>query len=750
MWRRIALAAVAALLTLPVAAQARVTQAETVLPPGNSGFVPTVGLPNPHLNDQLALYQAFQFKPAGFDLAGSTETPFTGVTITRDAYGVPNIRAGNDHDLWKGVGYAVAQDRLVQLELFRRATQGRLAEIPTLQGRIGDDIIARRDYYTIPELQRFVNRLPKALRDRFAAYADGVNAWIAKVNSDPTKVPLEFTALQLKMAPWKAVDSASIGVQLARTIPSGDGNELANWEALRKLGPKRFNSLLPLRRKGQVATIPASAGKFPSTPGRTRKDERAGFKRSQRFLKGLKAPKAASTASAALIRGGSDAWAIRGSGKRSWLFHGPQLGFEIPEQLFEFEVHRPGLDARGVTPPGLPIVGIGRNAHIAWGLTSGSSDDDDLYAEKLKGKERYRYKGKTRKMQCRNETFHVNGQPDVKQRICRTVHGPVQARSGAKTAWARKYAIWGHEMQTIVGLSQLNTASSVKGAAKAISKVTWNENTMVADDHGNIGWFHPGRLPNKPKRWDERLPFPGTGNAEWRGILKVSQRPHVINPKQGWLANWNNAPSVGWTIGDGPDQDRNEGPYHRAAYLKRLVSAVAKNPSYAAVKGIDRVSGTHAQQRALLDARIKAAANGATGASKALLDAVVAWDGSYDEVDGANTVDPGVASWEALKDAAVGTLPKASRDWLGGPGRSHVFDFGGADGVAFLRLKSAGIRKAAGVAAAALTQRFGSADPAKWREPRRMYEVGATGLAPKPALKFYDRGTWQEAYELAP
>jgi penicillin G amidase len=750
MRRSIALAAVAALFTLPAAAQARVTQAETVLPPGNSGFVPTAGLPNPHLDDQLGLYQSFAFKPAGFNLPGTSETPFTGVTITRDTYGVPNVHAGNDHDLWKGVGYAVAQDRLVQLELFRRATQGRLAEIPTLEGRIGDDIIARRDYYTIPELQRMLKKLPASLRARFGAYAEGVNAWIAKVNADPTKVPLEFTLLGLKMSPWRAVDSASIGVQLARTIPSGDGNELANWEALHKLGPKRFNSLLPLRRKGQVATIPASAGKFPSTPGRTRKDERVGFKRSQKFLKGLKAPAATSTASAALIRGGSDAWAIRGSGKRSWLFHGPQLGFEIPEQLFEFEVHRPGLDARGVTPPGLPIVGIGRNAHIAWGLTSGSSDDDDLYAEKLKGKERYRYKGKVRKMQCRNETFHVNGKPDVKQRICRTVHGPVQERSGSKTAWARKYAIWGHEMQTIVGLSQLNTASSVKGAAKAIAKVTWNENTMVADDQGNIGWFHPGRLPNKPKRWDERLPFPGTGNAEWRGILKVSQRPHVINPKQGWLANWNNAPSVGWTIGDGPDSDRNEGPYHRAAYLKRLVSQAAKNPSYSVVKGVDRVSGTHAQQRSLLDARIKAAANGATGASKALLDTVVAWDGSYDEVNGANTVDPGVASWEALKDAAVGTLPKASRDWLGGPGGSHVFDFGGADGVAFLRLNASGIRKAAGVAAAALTARFGSADPATWREPRRMYEVGATGLAPKPALKFYDRGTWQEAYELGP
>jgi acyl-homoserine lactone acylase PvdQ len=741
------LAAVAALLTMPAAAEARVTQAETVLPPGNSGFVPVVGV-NPHLNDQLDLYQSFAFKPAGFDLPGTTETPFAGVTITRDTYGVPNIHAGNDRDLWKGVGYAVAQDRLVQLELFRRATQGRLAEIPTLEGRIGDDIVARRDYYTLPELRRLLKRLPASLRARFDAYAEGVNAWIAAVAADPTKRPLEFVALNLTPAPWRAVDSASIGVQLARTIPSGDGRELENWTALRKLGPKRFNSLLPLRRKGQVATIPASAGRFPSTPGRTRKDERIGFKRSQRFLKGLKPPKAAA-ASAALIRGGSDAWAIRGSGGRSWLFHGPQLGFEVPEQLFEFEVHRPGLDARGVTPPGLPVVGIGRNDHIAWGLTSGSSDMNDLYAERLAGRERYRYKGKVRKMKCRNETYKVNGKPDVKRRFCRTVHGPVQERSRG-TAFARRHGTWGHETDTLTGLAQLDEADTVSGAAKAIAKVSWNENTMVADDQGNIGWFHPGRLPNKPKRWDERLPFPGTGNAEWRGLLKVSQRPHVINPKQGWLANWNNAPSVGWTIGDAPDQDRNVGSLHRARYLFGLVKPAAAAPSYDAVKAIDRVAGTHAQQRALLDARIKAAANGATGPAKSLLDARAAWAGSSDVSAAAGTVDPGVASWEALKDAAVATLPRASRDWLGGPGRSHAFDFGGADGVAFLRLNAAGIRKAAGVAAAALTARFGSADPAAWREPRRMYDVGATGLAPKPALKFYDRGTWQEAYELGP
>ena len=303
---------------------------------------------------------------------------------------------------------------------------------------------------------------------------------------------------------------------------------------------------------------------------------------------------------------------MRGSGKRAWLFHGPQLGFQIPEQLAEIEVHRPGLDARGVTPPGLPLVGIGRNDHIAWGLTSGLTDDDDLYVERLAGRERYRFKGRVRRMNCRNETFQVAGAEPVKRRLCRTVHGPVQARSKG-TAWARRYATWHHEIDTLVGLAELNEADSVAEAGRALDKVSWNENTMVADDKGSIGWWHPGRLPLRPKRWDERLPLPGTGSAEWRGFLRPSQRPHVINPDQGYLANWNNMPSVGWTVGDAPATERTSGRLHRGAYLTGSCAQAAAAPTYDAVKAIDRAAGTTAQQRPLLDARLRAAAAGATG-----------------------------------------------------------------------------------------------------------------------------------------
>jgi len=755
-WSGRAVVAVLALaLALPVAAQARVRSAESVLPPGQSGFVPPDGQPpNPRLTDQIALFEAFAFKPAGFDQPGQSETPRAGVTITRDAYGVPNVRAGSARDAWFGAGYAVAQDRLVELELFRRSTQGRLAEVLG-GGRLASDIVARRDYYTRAELRAQLRRLPAALRERFDAYAEGVNAWLARVRADPSLRPRELALLDLTPAPWTPLDSASIGAQLARTVPSGDGRELENWRALRALGAKRFARLLPVHQKAAPATVPASEGRFPSQPGRTRRDERRGFAASRRFLAGLKPPKAAATAVARAgrlpARGGSFHYALRGPGSSAYLFSAPQLGFSLPELFVELEVHAPGLDVRGVTGPGIPVIAAGHNGRIAFGVTSGLDDDDDLYVERLAGRERYRFKGRTRRMGCRTERFRVSGAKSVKRRFCRTVHGPVQLRQGGRTAYARRYAIWNRELATLAGLAQLNEATSVSEAGAAMRRVTWNENMLVADDGGHVGWWHPGRLPLRPRRWDERLPLPGTGEAEWRGVLPFKALPKVIDPSQGFIVNWNNAPSVGWTNGDAAAPETNAGDLNRGAYLFGLVQRAADAPSLEALKAVEREAGTTAQQRPLLDAELRAAQSAATGAAAALLGAIVAWDGNYDRTDERGTVDPGVAAFEALKDAAERqALPASAVRWLGQRGASHPFDVGAAEAAALHSLGSTGLVAAAARAAARLQQRFGSADPAAWREPRRLYDVEVQGVAPKPRLEFFDRGTCSQAVKLGP
>ena len=265
-----------------------VRSAESVLPPGQSGFVP------PRLDAEPApdrpgravrdlRLQAGGLRPARRDRDAARR---------RDDHARRLRRAerARRHDgrLWFGAGYAVAQDRLVELELFRRATQGRLAEILG-KTRLEDDIVARRDYYTRAECAADAAGCPATLRARFDAYADGVNAWIARVTADPRMRPREFALLGLTPAPWTVLDSAAIGVQLARTVPvrrRPRARELARAAAL---GAKRFDRFLPLRRAGQPATVPASEGRFPSQPGRSRADERRGYKALAALLEGAQA-----------------------------------------------------------------------------------------------------------------------------------------------------------------------------------------------------------------------------------------------------------------------------------------------------------------------------------------------------------------------------------------------------------------------------------------------------------------------------
>jgi acyl-homoserine lactone acylase PvdQ len=466
-------------------------------------------------------------------------------------------------------------------------------------------------------------------------------------------------------------------------------------------------------------------------------------------------------------------WAISDpETQRAYLFNGPQLGFSIPELFVEFELHSPAQpNLRGVSAAGVPLVGIGHNDHVAWGFTSGLSDEDDLYVEKVTGPETYLFKGSERQMDCRDEVFTYStpatslpdliddpGAPSgsVTQRICRTVHGPVQV-TGDGIALARRYAVWGRELETIVGLTQLNDATSVGQVDRAMREVTWNENVIAADDHGSIGYWHPGLHPLRPKRWDERLPYPGDGRAEWRGLLPRSKTPHVINPAQGWLTNWNNLPSAGWTNGDSEALERVAGPLHRVRLLQSLVSKVAANPSYERSTAIAEVSGTTAQQFPFVNRkRLRRARTMATGRGRHTLQALLDWDGDYATADAAGTVDPGVAIWEEFKDQVEAILlkrmgaPEEAADLAGGTGSSHQFDISNGESLALRTLGADAYSHAANATAAVLADRFGTGDPAAWREPRRMYEVEAMGAGSAPDIPFFDRGTWNQTVELGP
>jgi penicillin amidase len=784
MRRLVPIVAAALCAAAPASAPAKVISAEAILPPGQSGHVAptgiTTGQGSPHLYDQTAGFINFDWRPFGFNQPGESQEPKPGVKIVRDALGVPSVNAANRDDAWWGVGYAVAQDRLFQLELFRRATTGRLAD---LLGRdyLDDDLIARRDYYTRTELEGFLNAVPPELATQAKAYRDGVNAWIAEVKADPRKGPGEAIALGVDFKPFELWEQAAIGVFLARTVPSGDGNELNNLAMLRAAGRKSLDALAPIRQKRETYTIPATEAKFPSQPGRKTKHERDAFKRSLKASEKWDLPKPPSAAAARAasrnffrspIGGSSMFVGVDPKTKHTFLFNGPQLGYSVPELFVEWEMHYPGFQVRGVGAVGVPVMGIGHNGDVAWGFTSGLTDEDDLYAEELVGDEKsetYRFRGQERKMECRDEVFTFNKpainvvtggeSPDsgsVTERICRTVHGPVQVRAG-RTAYARKYAIWNREIESIVGLQQLSEADDLQQVDSAMNKVTWNENLMAIDSKGQIGYWHPGLHQLRPWRYDERLPYPGTGEAEWRGLRDLTKTPRVLNPKQGWLANWNNLPADGWTTGDAESQERLSAQFHRNQFLLRNVRVWAQNPSFAGMQDLIKHVGTTAQQRPLASARIRKALKGATGEGKAVLDALSVWDGSYHRTDANGTVDPGVAIWEQLKDdledialAKLSPNRAAMNPMASNTGSSHAFDISNGEAYAVRTLPPAEWQKAAAATNAALAKKFGTAEVGKWREPRRMYEWEIQGVGSPPPLPFFDRGTWEQFLEYGP
>ncbi len=265
------------LAVTPATSQAETLDALGVLPPGQSGYVSITGVASgtgsPHLTDQVQLFEDFEYRDITFNQPGATESPRAGVTISRDAYGVPTVTGETEDDGWFGVGYAVAQDRLFELELIRRATSGRLAEIVG-PGYLDDDLIARRDYYTDAEVQTMIDDIPQALQDRTQSYSDGINAYIDEVTTTSLlELPGEFIALgALPIDDWTPLDSARVGIFLARTVPSSDGGELRNALALADAGPKAFNKLPPGPDAGPAADDPALRGQVPRTarPQRSR------------------------------------------------------------------------------------------------------------------------------------------------------------------------------------------------------------------------------------------------------------------------------------------------------------------------------------------------------------------------------------------------------------------------------------------------------------------------------------------------
>lgn len=246
---------------------------------------------------------------------------------------------------------------------------------------------------------------------------------------------------------------------------------------------------------------------------------------------------------------GSNQWAVspgRSAEGAAILCIDPHLSWWGPSRFWEFRIHAGELHGSGVTLPGVPSIGLGHNANVAWAMTTGGPDTADIYELKLKEDDatRYLYDGQWRELSRREVSIEVKGTGPRKITIWSSHHGPVVAMREGK-AYAARIA-YTDEVQISEAWHEFNMARDYRGAVKAMSTLQlFPQNVMVADTSGNIYYQRTGRVPRRPSGYDWSRPVDGSTSAtEWKGLHPASDHLQVLNPPQGYMQNCNIPPDV--------------------------------------------------------------------------------------------------------------------------------------------------------------------------------------------------------------
>lgn len=446
------------------------------------------------------------------------------VTVIRDRWGVAHIYAQNQHDLFFAQGFVAAQDRLFQMELWKRSGQGRLAEVlgPSALFR---DINARLLRYRGDMAAEYQSYSPDT-RAILQAFTDGINAYISRrLAPGGPGLPLEFQLAGFKPEPWRPEDCLN---RMAAFSMTGNAfAELAHAQAVAAVGAEGASKLFDFDPKVTLAPAPG-LDLSGLSPG---------------LLRNLVGSDTRIEFPTYYIEGSND-WTVSGkltaTGK-AMLANDPHRVLAIPSLRYMVHLVAPGWDVIGAGEPGLPGVALGHNQQIAWGFTIFGSDQQDLYVEQLNPKDplQYRTESGWERMRVEREVFKVRGGPDVSVELEFTRHGPVLWRDDRRALALR----WvGTEPGTAGYLSSLavDRAQNWEQFTRAMDR--WkvpSENIVYADREGNIGEYSVGLSPIR-KNWRGLLPVPGVGGYEWSGFVPLSELPHSYNPAKGFVATANN------------------------------------------------------------------------------------------------------------------------------------------------------------------------------------------------------------------
>jgi penicillin amidase len=444
------------------------------------------------------------------------------VEVLRDRWGIPHIYAKNDEDLFFAQGFVAAQDRLFQLDMWRRVAIGETSEVLGKEGLAGDRF-ARLMQFRGDMAAEWASYSPDTRRI-LTAFTRGINAYIDHVGK---RLPIEFQLLGYTPAKWQPEDV--LGRMSGIIMCSNFRNEIARAQLVAAVGVEKARRLAPTDPARDFAPVP---GLDLKGIDRTLLSSYNAATRPFPFEK---------------TGGGSNNWTIDGtlsaSGK-PMLASDPHRAITVPSLRYLVHLNAPGWNVIGAGEPALPGVALGHNERIAWGFTIVGTDQADWYIEDTKPGDprQYRVGSGWEKMKIISTKVKVKGQAEpVELELRFTRHGPVVHQDEARQ---RAYVLrWvGQEPGTAAYLGSL-AVDRAKDRQEFLEALrAWKVpalNFVYADVDGTVGWIAAGLTPVR-KGWDGLLPVPGAaGEYEWQRFLEVKEYPQVFNPQRHWVATAN-------------------------------------------------------------------------------------------------------------------------------------------------------------------------------------------------------------------
>jgi penicillin G amidase len=510
-----------------------------------------------------------------------------GVIVDRDHWGRPWIRANSAEDLVMAQGYVVAQDRLWQMDLLRRAAAGELAEI------FGEAVLKideeNRTLGMREAAERAASDSNPEIHGLLEAYARGVNRYLEERSS---RLPIEFTLLGYKPRPWTPADTYLISLYMYKTLTSTWKSKLNRQWVTEKVGAERARDLFVADSSldhyiaGGSAAKQASSARLPEMKPRPRTS--AGdakepalaepeWNLARAYLEQFEEE------SSEII--GSNSFVISGAHTASGkplLANDTHLFLGVPCIWYLVHLTAPGWNVEGFALPGTPLVIIGHNERIAWGFTNSNVDVQELYAENFVAENSltYRANGSVAQAESRKETIHVRGKQDVTLDVVVTRHGPIVRRDPPE-AGGRAYALRWIALEPgglDFGFPLLGRARNWDEFLETTRHIAGpGQNTIYADVDGNIGFTIPARIPIRANG-NGALPVPGgTDDNEWKGYIPFEGLPRALNPADGVIATANAR-----TVGPGYKyflSDRWAGPYRTERLYELLEGRAGLRPA---------------------------------------------------------------------------------------------------------------------------------------------------------------------------